>query len=282
MAVSEEMTRLYCEHNEDVIVWSVQDIASLRSKYRIVGKLIGSSASSARQNQVMTRPMYLNKCETTLLIEKEFACLVRTPRCELSLSTIRRRQEITKSHHKESLEIQRVLAKEAKIADITLRADKIVTGVLKKKEKSTCTEEERNEIISNVTKEIKPIQEEQMLVQQPIESLWDDEAIAVDWRFPHTDTQKYKYIVFRDLWQQGFMMSCGAKFGGDFLVYPGDPELYHAKFVTVCQQSTEPLTPTDVVQVARLASNVKKTALMCHVDPETERVTYTKLDYNPG
>lgn len=64
--------------------------------------------------------------------------------------------------------IQRVLAKEAKIADITLRADKIVTGVLKKKEKSTCTEEERNEIISNVTKEIKPIQEEQMLVQQPI------------------------------------------------------------------------------------------------------------------
>lgn len=66
------------------------------------------------------------------------------------------------------------------------------------------------------------------------------------------------------------------------LRYSGDPELYHAKFVAVCQQSTDSLTPTDVVQIARLASNVKKTALMCNVDPDSERVTYTKLDYNPG
>jgi len=42
-----------------------------------------------------------------------------------------------------------------------------------------------------------------------------------DWSFPQTDTQRIKYLAFKDLWQQDFHLSSGAKFGGDFLVYPG-------------------------------------------------------------
>lgn len=54
-----------------------------------------------------------------------------------------------------------------------------------------------------------------------IEAAWDCEMKQVQWTFPHSDSQRVKYLVFRDLWQQQFTLTCGAKFGGDFLVYPG-------------------------------------------------------------
>lgn len=64
------------------------------------------------------------------------------------------------------------------------------------------------------------------------------------------------------------------------LLFAGDPDLYHAKYIAICQQSADELHPTDVVQIARLASNVKKTALLCKVDLATEQILYAKLDYN--
>ena len=54
-----------------------------------------------------------------------------------------------------------------------------------------------------------------------IETTWECEEVETEWTFPHTESERIKYLVFRDLWQQRFVMTCGAKFGGDFLVYPG-------------------------------------------------------------
>ena len=35
-------------------------------------------------------------------------------------------------------------------------------------------------------------------------------------------TQKIKYIIYKDLWEKGYYVANGAKFGGDYLVYPGN------------------------------------------------------------
>jgi len=43
----------------------------------------------------------------------------------------------------------------------------------------------------------------------------------VDWRFPISASEKLRYTVFRDLWEQGHFLTSGLKFGGDFLAYPG-------------------------------------------------------------
>lgn len=48
----------------------ISDVITLRSKYRIVGKLICSHPNLSRHTQMLTRPMYLNHYETTLLLEK--------------------------------------------------------------------------------------------------------------------------------------------------------------------------------------------------------------------
>lgn len=36
-----------------------------------------------------------------------------------------------------------------------------------------------------------------------------------------TIEDKIKYEVFKDLWEKNFYITCGTKFGGDFLVYAG-------------------------------------------------------------
>lgn len=41
------------------------------------------------------------------------------------------------------------------------------------------------------------------------------------WDYPSTLNERAKCGVFRGLWEQGYFMGGGIKFGGDYLVYPG-------------------------------------------------------------
>lgn len=41
------------------------------------------------------------------------------------------------------------------------------------------------------------------------------------WDYPETPNQRARCAVFRDLWEQGYFMGSGIKFGGEYLVYPG-------------------------------------------------------------
>lgn len=41
------------------------------------------------------------------------------------------------------------------------------------------------------------------------------------WLFPSTPEEKARCCVFRALWDKGYYMGCGVKFGGEYLVYPG-------------------------------------------------------------
>lgn len=42
------------------------------------------------------------------------------------------------------------------------------------------------------------------------------------YHYPSTSTQKARCKVFEDLWRKGHFMGGGLRFGGDFLVYPGE------------------------------------------------------------
>ncbi|XP_074484744.1 tRNA-splicing endonuclease subunit Sen34-like [Sebastes fasciatus] len=88
-----------------------------------------------------------------------------------------------------------------------------------------------------------------------------------------------RYQVFRDLRGRGFYLTSAGKFGGDFLVYPGDPLRFHAHFIGVCLSVDQSVCLLDVLAVARLGSNVKKTVLLC--SPGTDgRVLYTSLQWS--
>lgn len=88
-----------------------------------------------------------------------------------------------------------------------------------------------------------------------------------------------RYQVFRDLRGRGFYLTSAGKFGGDFLVYPGDPLRFHAHFIAVCLSLDEAVLLLDVLAVARLGSNVKKTVLLCSPGA-AGRVAYSSLQWS--
>lgn len=53
-----------------------------------------------------------------------------------------------------------------------------------------------------------------------------DEAKAAGlWNYPETPVQVARCRVFEDLWRKGHFMGGGLRFGGDFLIYPGQHSL---------------------------------------------------------
>ncbi|KAM6970117.1 tRNA-splicing endonuclease subunit Sen34 [Aplochiton taeniatus] len=109
--------------------------------------------------------------------------------------------------------------------------------------------------------------------------------LKADWPRPLDESSKARFCVFRDLRRQGFYLTSAGKFGGDYLVYPGDPLRFHAHFIAVCVSMNESMPPCDILATARLGSNVKKTVLLCspveeEEDPQTQRVVYTSLQWS--
>uniref|UniRef100_H3AZT8 tRNA-splicing endonuclease subunit SEN34 n=1 Tax=Latimeria chalumnae TaxID=7897 RepID=H3AZT8_LATCH len=99
-----------------------------------------------------------------------------------------------------------------------------------------------------------------------------------DWPYPGREDYEVRYKVFKDLWERGYYITSGGKFGGDFLVYPGDPMRFHSHYVAVCYPEVEEISPLDIASLGRLGSNVKKTLLLCSVN-ESGEVFYTSLQW---
>lgn len=85
--------------------------------------------------------------------------------------------------------------------------------------------------------------------------------------------------VFADLWEKGYYLTGGQKFGGDFLVYPGDPLKFHSHYIAVCVEDHEPLMPKFLICKGRLGTNVKKTVLFCSVNDQGG-INYQSLNWN--
>jgi tRNA-splicing endonuclease subunit Sen34 len=67
-------------------------------------------------------------------------------------------------------------------------------------------------------------------------------------------------------------VTCGTKFGGDFLVYPGDPARYHSHYVVTVVQENDRFDPRSLVATGRLGSNVKKTQVKACVSNDLVRL----------
>ncbi|KAM0792264.1 hypothetical protein ACM66B_004956 [Microbotryomycetes sp. NB124-2] len=100
------------------------------------------------------------------------------------------------------------------------------------------------------------------------------------WHYPETPLQQTRCDVFQDLWKKGYFMGGGLRFGGDFLVYPGDPLRYHSHFtLTVLLTPRTTIMPLDLVAYGRLATAVKKAHLLASWDSETQKADYFSLEW---
>nr|XP_032823117.1 tRNA-splicing endonuclease subunit Sen34 isoform X1 [Petromyzon marinus] len=105
-------------------------------------------------------------------------------------------------------------------------------------------------------------------------------AASAPWAHPPiAPHHELRYRVYRDLQRRGLHLTSGAKFGGDFLVYPGDPLRFHSHFIALCRDDERPMALVELLAAARLGSNVKKTVLLCSPMPR-DGVRYTSLQWS--
>jgi tRNA-splicing endonuclease subunit Sen34 len=99
----------------------------------------------------------------------------------------------------------------------------------------------------------------QQTAQQP------DASEGTLWNYPQSSEEKRCCVVFADLWEQGLFVTCGSKFGGNFLVYVADPRTCHAHAVVKVLPADAMLRPVELASFGRMCTMVKKTPLLALV-----------------
>lgn len=101
------------------------------------------------------------------------------------------------------------------------------------------------------------------------------------WFYPSNVEERARCGVFRALWEKDYYLGCGIKFGGEYLVYPGDPLRYHSHFAATVHTSPEsPLRPMEIVAHGRLGTATKKAHLLCTWDDKTKSVDILSIEWS--
>jgi tRNA-splicing endonuclease subunit Sen34 len=81
--------------------------------------------------------------------------------------------------------------------------------------------------------------------------------------FPRTVRDSALADSFDALHARGLRMGLGPRFGGEYLIYPGDYLRYHAHFTSQIIVRDEPIRPAELVAWGRLGTGTKKAGLLC-------------------
>ncbi|RUS91624.1 hypothetical protein EGW08_000597, partial [Elysia chlorotica] len=278
------------------------DVQMLREECRIVGKLVGCLPRAPRQNIQLGLPLQLMPEEAKLLVDigniiilykQSYVHSIKISNFFLTLV----QQRLYKEHRKEevSQRMDSIIAgKKAKKRKLQEELNQSKDGAGAASETMDAPEESGSqgalsEGKDGADKDIDSLtvddivttetSAEHSLVQIFTQNPWKESYVTYkDWSYPSTERDILRYRVFKDLWGKGFYLTSGSKFGGDFLVYPGDPARYHSHYIAVCRSQFDELPCLDLVSLGRLSSNVRKTALLCAMD-RNRKVTYTSLTW---
>nr|XP_033817096.1 tRNA-splicing endonuclease subunit Sen34 [Geotrypetes seraphini]XP_033817097.1 tRNA-splicing endonuclease subunit Sen34 [Geotrypetes seraphini]XP_033817098.1 tRNA-splicing endonuclease subunit Sen34 [Geotrypetes seraphini] len=286
------------------LVWNMEDVRKIRQCHRLVGSLVGSLPRKPRQNARLGLPLQLLPEEARLLAEIRAAVLLRTVEhekaaggqdegCDSEGSSSQGVEEVLlsevavyKQALNESYEEQWQLALQEKRSLLESLSEQIAQGRARRRhERGEQTGDPNQPANREDVKENFHFPQEAMMVQLPTARPAHSLTEVVDWQHPSPDwphagqlVHEIRYQVFRDLWEKGFFLTSGGKFGGDFLVYPGDPMRFHAHYIALCTVPDETLQLCDIVAAGRLGSNVKKTVLLCSAKQDGT-VTYMSLQW---
>lgn len=287
------------------LVWGAEAVQALRERLGVGGRTVGALPRGPRQNSRLGLPLLLLPEEARLLAEIGAVTLVSAPRPDpnqhgLALASFRRQQE-------QSFQEQSALAAEVRENRRQELLEKIAEGQAAKKQKlehdsgavgSRAAEEselgggqasgEQEEAVPSsraANDGAAPLPRSALLVQLATARPRPVKARPLDWRvqskdWPHAGrpAHELRYSIYRDLWERGFFLSAAGKFGGDFLVYPGDPLRFHAHYIAQCWAPEDPIPLQDLVSAGRLGTSVRKTLLLCSPQPDG-KVAYTSLQW---
>lgn len=193
----------------------------------------GERADSAAPSDVRARAIRYR--------EDNFRAQVKVFREERRKEILRMADTIVRGKKRKLLKAKQKRSKKRKMETESIEVVHISSSSDEEAEDKLDVNVERNAIIEEEMKKIVDITPQAALVQTFTEHPWltADDRQAFDWTFPSTPMQRCRTQVFADLWQKGFFLTDGQKFGVDFMAYPGDPLLFHAQLMIVCAEATD-------------------------------------------
>uniref|UniRef100_A0AAR5PXN1 tRNA-splicing endonuclease subunit Sen34 n=1 Tax=Dendroctonus ponderosae TaxID=77166 RepID=A0AAR5PXN1_DENPD len=240
------MIKLIFVHG-NIFVYDIEDWSALRKAHRIVGNIIGSTSS------IPSLPLKLMPEEALLLVEKELASIWenRNTASELPDPAANLEDSLLEAQQKEYRQLRK--------RQLLCLIDNIV-----EKRRSMGDHRSKEEILNDEINKSSTVTKENMIwpifLKDPIQSL---SAISTDLISSQTTT--LRLVIFKDLWQRGYYITSGEKFGGHFLVYFGDPVTYHAIFIVKCVDSETTFSPTELISFGRLGVSVRKRAVLASI-----------------
>ncbi|XP_035921287.1 tRNA-splicing endonuclease subunit Sen34 isoform X2 [Halichoerus grypus] len=287
------------------LVWGAEAVQALRERLGVGGRTVGALPRGPRQNSRLGLPLLLMPEEARLLAEIGAVTLVSAPRPDPRQHSLQ----------EQGFQEQSALAAEARETRRQELLEKIAEGQAAKKQKleqesgaSESQEAGANPAAAESeasagqalgepeeagssspqpgpSNGVAPLPRSALLVQLATARPRPIKARPLDWRvqskdWPHAGrpAHELRYSIYRDLWERGFFLSAAGKFGGDFLVYPGDPLRFHAHYIAQCWAPGDPIPLQDLVSAGRLGTSVRKTLLLCSPQPDG-KVVYTSLQW---
>ncbi|TDL27608.1 tRNA-intron endonuclease catalytic domain-like protein [Rickenella mellea] len=294
--------------NHQAFVWNIQDLEAVRAKHRICGLLIGTLPHLAQQNVFLGVPLTLMPEEAVLLVEKGFAVFIDelkayyapTPQELVNWASIRGEEAKRDVERREELKEDAAMSWKLSDAAIQKRKEREAKRAVAK---AAAAEGGEDDALFTPTRNIAPPLESNedsaesptFAVTIPTESsdlswyspdshTYETISAAKEagiWSYPSNLHERAKCGVFRDLWEKGYYLGGGMRFGGDYLVYPGDPLRYHSHFVaSVLDSPTSSLLPVEIVAHGRLGTGTKKSHLLCGWNDDTREVSYHSIEWS--
>lgn len=197
--------------NGNFSVYSREDTSSLRAK-RIVGQLTGCCPKNPYQIVTSSYPYTLNYYAISVILEHNMASFRRLKIRDGLLV------EENKLRFNEKLDQTKRVAK---VEFIKKRKNELM------KRNIVITEQRIGNFDSNKIQFEVPNEPDGQLFESTVMDKSEIEAIL---QRDCNKVEDMKFIVYQDLYQKGFYLSSGMKFGSDFLAYFGDPMMYHAQY----------------------------------------------------
>ncbi|KAI8054352.1 hypothetical protein BDF22DRAFT_678662 [Syncephalis plumigaleata] len=243
-----ERIRVYIIGRE-ALVWRAQDVIRLREQYHITGTLLESLPRQPMQNLVHGLPLQLMSEEVTLLLELGVIRLVndheayRTPTYD------------------ERMNYEDIQAKAERLRDeaVERRRQEMAAEYGVHSTTSTIEREHRSEVDTASTSFMVHIPTATPNVPWHREVLGWMLDVPISGHFP-TQASNGIFSRLSDLWQRGWWLNSGLKFGGQFLVIQ-----CHSTFVATVSQPHETRTFTHLIRLGRLGTTVRKARLLCNV-----------------
>lgn len=246
----------------NLLLYSVDDWATLRKTYRIIGEIIGHAA------HIPSLPLKLSPEETLYLLNK---------------NVIEVREVIKYDNDKSKLDkfenefLQYQIHEYRRTRKIQL--EKVLDKIIEQRRKHN-DNRSREDILKEELEKTPPVTKDNMIWPIFLSSDVQEEntqLIPVD--VIKGMTTNLKTRTFYDLYEKGYYITDGGKFGGDFLVYFGDPICYHAILIIKCVESEENISTMEIVAFGRLGTSVKKRAVLASmIDGNISYLTINWID----